>query len=117
MIPGMNMNSRQMRQAMKRMGINQESMEAREVIIRFDDKEIIIENPEVAKVNMMGQETFQISGEIIERPIDAIPDIQEEDVQTVIDQTGVNKEEAITAIEQAKGDLAEAILTLQQTEE
>ena len=55
MIPGM--NPRDMQRAMKRLGIKQEEIDAREVIIRTSDKEIIIQNPQVSKVNMMGQET------------------------------------------------------------
>lgn len=111
------MNSRQMRQAMKKMGINQEQLEAEEVIIRLPDKDLIIQNPEVAKVNMMGQETFQIVGTVIEQERDVSPTIDEEDIQTVMDATGANKEETEEAIRQAQGDLAQAILTLKEDHE
>ena len=77
MLPGMQMNSRQMRQAMKKMGINQEEMDAQEVIIRLADRDLVITNPEVSKVNMMGQETFQVIGEPVERERDVAPDISE----------------------------------------
>ena len=110
------MNQRQMRQAMKRMGINQEQLEAQEVIIRLIDRDLIIKNPEVAKVNMMGQETFQIVGEVIEQERMVNPEINEEDVQTVMDQTGVSKEVAEQAIDDANGDLAQAIISLQEDE-
>ena len=112
MIPGM--NPRQMKMAMKRMGIQQQEIDAKEVIIRLDDKEIVISNPNVSKVNMMGQETYQITGEEEERSLDATPDINEDDVQTVVDQTGVSEEQAKTAIEECDGDLAEAIMKLKQ---
>ena len=111
MIPGM--NPRQMRQAMKRMGIQQQEMEATEVIIKLADKEIVITNPQVSKVNMMGQETYQIVGEEHERALDMTPDISDEDVQTVMDQIGCSKELAQKAIDDSKGDLAEAIMSLQ----
>lgn len=112
MIPGM--NPRQMRQAMKRMGIQQQEIDAKEVIIRLEDKEIIISNPSVSKVNMMGQETYQVVGEESIRELDATPDINEEDVKTVIEQTGASKEQAKKAIEETNGDLAEAIMKLKK---
>ena len=113
MIPGMNMNSRQMRQAMKRMGMEQQDLDAQEVIIRLADRDLVITNPEVARVNMMGQETYQVVGEVEERARETGPSIDEEDIMTVVSQTGVSKEEAQAAIQEANGDLAEAILKLQ----
>ena len=65
MFPGM--NPKAMEQAMKKMGIAQQPVEAQEVVIRCADRDIIISNPDVVKVNMMGQMTFQISGTAVER--------------------------------------------------
>ncbi len=110
MIPGM--NPRAMKQAMKRLGIQQQDIEATEVIIKTPEKEILIKNPQVAKVNMMGQQTFQIVGEVEERSIEKEPEINEEDIKTVIEQTGVDKVKAKETIEKHKGDLAAAILEL-----
>ena len=107
------MNPRQMRQAMKKMGMEQEDIDATEVIIRTAEKEIVIMNPSVAKVRAMGQESYQISGEEIERSLDTTPDISEEDIATVAEQANVSTEKAKEAIEAAKGDLAEAIMNLQ----
>ena len=76
------------------------------------DKDIVITEPNVAKVNMMGQETFQISGKVHEREKETIPEINEDDIQTVALQANVTLEEAKAAIEESKGDLAEAILKL-----
>jgi nascent polypeptide-associated complex subunit alpha len=103
-----------MRQAMKRLGIQQEEIDAKEVIIRLQDKEIIISNPSVSKVNMMGQETYQIVGEEHERSLSTRPEISDEDIDTVAEQTGASKEEAKEAIEEANGDLAEAIMKLKK---
>jgi nascent polypeptide-associated complex subunit alpha len=109
----MNINPRQMQQMMKRMGIQQQEIDAQEVIIKCVDKEIIITNPTVSKVNMMGQETFQINGNVHERELSNTPEISEEDVQTVMEQTNVDYNKAKKAIEDTKGDLAEAIMKLQ----
>ena len=110
MIPGM--NPRKMQQMMRKMGISQLDIPAKEVIIRTEDKELIIKNPQVAKVNMMGQETFQIVGDVEERALSTEPEISQDDIQTVAEQTGVNEEEAKEAIKANKGDLAAAILFL-----
>ena len=110
------MNPRKVQQMMKQMGIQQVDIPAIEVIIRTSDKEIIITNPSVAKVNMMGQQNFQISGEISERSISSTPDISEEDIKTVMEQANVNSEIAKKALEESQGDLAEAILNLSSSE-
>lgn len=115
MIPGM--NSRQLQQAMKRMGIQQKEIDAEEVIIKTSDKEIVIANPQVSKVNMMGQETWQIVGSAEEREISTKPEINEDDIKTVMDQAECSKEEAIIAIEENEGDLASAILSLKEKKE
>jgi nascent polypeptide-associated complex subunit alpha len=113
MIPGM--NPRQMAQAMKRLGIQQVEIPATEVIIRTADKELVIDNPQVSKVNMMGQETIQVIGAIREREISSVPEISEDDVKTVMDQAGVSEAEAKKAIKDNDGDLAAAILSLQKS--
>tara|TARA_Y100000310_G_C20183304_1_gene579185 strand:+ start:63 stop:410 length:348 start_codon:yes stop_codon:yes gene_type:complete len=115
MIPGM--NPRKAAQMMKKMGIKQEEIEASQVIIKTAEADLVINNPSVQKVNMMGQETFQIAGEIEEQAISEEPEINEEDVNTVIEQTGVEKEKAQEVIEKHHGDLAAAILELSENKE
>ena len=112
MFPGM--NPRKMKQAMKRMGIAQEEIEATEVIIKCPDKEIVITEPSVAKVKMMGQETFQINGEIHEREKTTETEISEEDIKTVMEQAKVEEEKAKKALEKTGGDIAKAIMDLQE---
>ena len=116
MIPGM--NSRQLKQAMKKMGMQQENLDAQEVIIRLPDRDIIITDADVAKVNMMGQETFQIAGGNISESVrDATPDIDEEDIQTVMEATSATYDEVKETIIRTQGDLAEAILELKENHE
>ena len=110
MIPGM--NPRDVQRAMKKLGIKQEEIEADEVIIRTGDKEIVISNPQVSKVNMMGQETYQIVGEAEEHQISSEAEINDDDVKTVMDQTGSTEEKAREAIENNGHDLAKAIISL-----
>jgi nascent polypeptide-associated complex subunit alpha len=89
MFPGM--NPRQMQQAMKRMGIQQTEIDATEVIIKCPTKEIVITNPQVSKVNMMGQQTFQVVGQVTERSIEAEAEISGDDIKTVAEQASVSE--------------------------
>ncbi len=110
MMPGI--NPRQMRQAMKRMGIQQEDLDVKEIIMKLENKELIFKNPQVAKVNMMGQETYQVVGEAEERAIEE--EISEEDIKTVMQQAKVRKKEAEKALKDSQGDIAGAILSLKK---
>jgi len=112
MFPGM--NPRKMQQAMKKMGISQVEIPANEVIIKQDDKEIVISNPQVSLVKMMGQDTYQVVGSATERAISSTPDINEDDIKTVMDQTGASEEKVKEVLEETKGDLAEAIIKLKE---
>lgn len=95
---------------MKQMGIQSTSIDAEEVIIKTQDKDIVISNPQVSRVKAMGQDTFQISGDISERARDEITD---EDVEMVAEQAGVSQEEARAMLEETK-DIAEAIMRLKK---
>ena len=116
MIPGMNKKQmKQMERQMKKMGMKMEDLEgAREVIIRFDEKELIIENPSVSLMNVMGQETYQIEGKAREVELEYEVEIPDEDIEMVANSANVSKEDAKAALEECKGDLAEAIMKLNQ---
>ncbi len=104
------LNPKKMQAAMKQLGMSQEEIPASRVIIeKSDNNKIIIENPSVVKLKIQGQESFQISGEVKEEQI-----ISEEDIKTVVEKTNASKEEARKALENAGGDLAEAILKLSE---
>ena len=112
------MNKKQMKQMerqMKKMGMKMEELDgAREVIIRFDEKELIIENPSVSLMNVMGQETYQIEGKAREVELEYEIEIPDEDVEMVANSAGVSEDKAREALEECKGDLAEAIMKLNQ---
>lgn len=112
MIPGM--NSRDMAKAMKRLGIQQVEIDAKEVVMKTADSELVFRNPKVSKVNLMGQETYQIIGTPEEKPIQTEPEISEEDIKTVMEQAEASHDAALEAIKHNKGDLAAAILQLKE---
>ena len=102
------MNPKHMEKMMRQMGINQEEIDASEVIIKTPSRHIIIRNPQVSRIKMQGQESFQISGDVHEEAA-----LSEEDVKTVAEQAKVSLDEARKALEACQGDLAESILSLQ----
>jgi nascent polypeptide-associated complex subunit alpha len=112
------MNPRETKRMMQRMGMNMGSVPAvDQVIIKTRSKEIIIDQPEVAVLEMQGQKIFQvIGGKIAEKKPQlqaSKPTVSEEDVRLVADQTSKSVEDAKKALEECEGDLAKAILLLQ----
>ena len=107
MFPGL--NPKKMQSMMKQMGIAQEEIDANRVIIETSEKNIIINNPSVVKIDMKGQENFQISGDIEE---EETKDNTDEDIKTIMEKTNCLEQEAKLAYEKANNDLTEAILSL-----
>ena len=108
MFPGMGkIDQRKMQTVMKQMGINQVEIPADKVIIEKADGRIVIENPNVQKISMGGQESWQVTGEAREET-----GISDEDLKLVMDKTGASREDAKRALEESGGDIAEAILKL-----
>lgn len=109
MFPGL--NPRDVEKVMKKMGIKQESIDANEVIIKCADKDLVIKQPQVSKVNMMGQDTLQIIGKIEEvKP----QTFSEDDVKVLMEQAKVTADKARDALEKTNGDLAQALLMLKK---
>ena len=118
------MNPREAKRMMQRMGMSMDAVEdVQQVIIRTSGKDIIIEQPEVAMLNMGGQKIYQVAGGTVteKAPGSAVSGaagakpfaVSEEDARLVADQTGKNVEEAKKALIECEGDLAKAILLLQ----
>jgi len=106
---------RETKRMMQRMGLSMDAVpDVEQVIIRTSGKEITIEEPEVAILEVQGQKIFQVAGgKISEKTTERKPTFPEEDVRLVADQTGKSIEEARKALEECGGDLAKAILLLQ----
>src|SRR3989454_12660555 len=119
-IPGGRMNPRQLKAAMKRMGIETEEIAGvEEIVIRTATKEYVFKSAEVSAMTVQGQKTWQIVGEpiIMNRRGAAAPPpealtISEEDVDLVAERAGVSKAAARKALEEANGEPAEAIIRL-----
>ncbi len=115
------MNPREQKRMMQKMGMNMDSVEdVNQVIIRTATKDIVIDEPEVAILQVQGQKMYQvIGGQVSEQAPGKItsaapakPTFTDEDAQLVADQTGKSLEKAKEALEECGGDLAKAILLL-----
>jgi nascent polypeptide-associated complex subunit alpha len=116
------MNPREQKRMMQRMGLNMDSVpDVQQVIIRTASKDIVIDEPEVAILQVQGQKMYQVvGGQVSEQAPSqrqsgaaAAPMFSEDDAQLVADQTGKSLEKAKAALEECGGDLAKAILMLQ----
>ena len=97
------------------MGVKMNELpEVSQVIIRTPTKDIVIDSPSVTMVTVQGQAMYQIAGgdvsETAPQPMSIAP--AEADVQLVAQQTGKSLDESRTALTEANGDLARAILLL-----
>ena len=113
MIPGV--NPRQLQSMMRQMGMSQEDIEAQEVVIKTSSgKKLVFSNPTVQKISMQGNTSFQITGDYSEEEESVSVEISKDDIDTVVNETGVSSQEAEKALEEVNGDIAEAIVKLSQ---
>ncbi len=93
---------------LQRMGLKVEEIKAKRVVIEQEDgTKLVFEEPQVMKTVMQGQAAYQIIG-----TPKVEEDIKEEDIELVMQKTGASREEAVKALKEANGDIAEAILKL-----
>jgi len=99
---------------MKQMGLKMDELgDIERVILQGQGREIVIEEPVVTFIDMKGQRMYQIAGgRVKEKTMEKEFIIPEEDVLLVSQQAGVDIERARTALKEAEGDLAKAILLL-----
>ena len=97
-----------MEKMMRQMGIKTKQIESLLVTIETSDGKILITDPQVTEVDMQGQKTYQIAGSVKFQAV-----ISEDDVKMVMDQAACSREQAAEALKQNNGDIAQAILSLQ----
>ena len=118
------LNPRDLKKAMKRLGIKMEEVQAVRVVIELENgSRLVVEEPQVLVMRARGQPPmiYVVGEPVEEKPVGAGKggeesgiEISEEDIALVAEQAGVSLEEARRALEEAGGDIAEAILRLQQ---
>ena len=132
---GRGMSPKQMRAAMKRQGIDMDTVDGVEkVVVLTRDREIVFDRPEVTAIKAQGVVTYQVVGSPKERArsaaaaaaatagedvsgeelVEAVSSAKysEEDVQLVMGQTGAPEEDVRAALDACDGEVAEAIIKL-----
>src|SRR3989338_10735560 len=109
MFPGLGgMDPRKMKQMMRQLGIKSEDLDTNRVIFELEDgSRLVFEKPQVSAVDLGGQKTYTVIGPAKEEKGEA--QIPESDIEMVSEQAKVSKEKARKALEETKGDIAEAI--------
>ena len=111
---------RKMQKMMKDFGMETEDLNVKRVIFVFEDEEWIFDEPKVQVMDVLGIKTYSITGKLekIKREKEEVKiEITDEDVELVAEQCNVSKEEARKALEECNGDIAEAIVKLQEKNE
>ena len=93
------MDQRKMQKMMKQMGVSTKDIPAEKVIIFTKDKKLIFDKPQVTETTMMGQKTYQLAGNFREEIKELEIIINDDDIELVVAQTGVDKEKAKMAEE------------------
>jgi nascent polypeptide-associated complex subunit alpha len=124
------MSPKQMKAAMKRQGIDMDTVDGVEkVVVLTRDREIVFDRPEVTAITAQGVVTYQVVGSPKERArsagasadeasgeelVEAIVSAKysEEDVELVMGQTGASEEAVRAALDATEGEVAEAIMKL-----
>lgn len=101
-----------MKRMMKKMGMKTEDIDANRVIIETPDKNLIFEDAQVVCIDVQGQKTYQVVGTPKEEAPEGKVVVPEEDIKLVASHAGVSEEKARAALEEAKGEPAEAIIIL-----
>ncbi|MBN1168188.1 MAG: nascent polypeptide-associated complex protein [Methanospirillaceae archaeon] len=109
MMPGM--NPKKMKQMMKQLGMQMNPIEdVEEIVIKTKTGQYVFSSAEVVMMKVQGVTTYQITGE--PSFTETAPDIPDDDISMVAEQTGVSLSDAKEALTRSNGDIAEAIMSL-----
>lgn len=114
------MNVRELKRMLKKYGIEvRELPEVKKVTMSADSYDIVVREPQVAVFDLGQQKVIQIvcSGfERVERELQtrSYPEVSEEDIQFIVEQTGATRDEVLRALSEEGGDIAKAIIRLQE---
>lgn len=98
---------------MDRMGVSMDTIDdVQEVIIRTTTKEIVITEPQVSKMDAKDTTTFMVAADSYEERELETPTYSEDDIELLRMQANVDREAAITALNDCDGELATALLRL-----
>lgn len=102
----LNFDPKNMEKMMKQLGVKTEDLNPDEVRVKVGDKEMVFKNPSLTKMDIKGQEMFQLQGEY-----EKVENISQEDIELIAEKAEVSEKEAKEALKE-KGDITEAIMSL-----
>ncbi|MDE1860349.1 MAG: nascent polypeptide-associated complex protein [Candidatus Micrarchaeota archaeon] len=112
-----NIDPRQLKSMMDKMGISSREIPATRVVIESRGGNIVIDNPQVVEISAQGSKSYQISGIIREEAGEEEKvEIRGDDVRVVMEQSGADEATARKALESTNGDIAAAILKIEEEE-
>ena len=119
------MNPKQMGSLMKQMGIKTVEVDAKRVVVEKNDgTKLVVDPAQVTIIDMQGQKMLQVAGTFIEeagssdssgKSIESgqeSVESKDNDVELVMKQAGATRDAAQKALDNANGDIAQAILDL-----
>ena len=95
---------------MKQMGMDMDEIDAKRVVVDLGDEEMVFERPELNKINVKGQEMFQLQGDYSKQEKKTGP--SDDDVELVAQRADVSEDKAREALEE-HDDIADAVMSLQ----
>ena len=108
----------ELRKLLRRYGVEVEELKDIERVELYSSKKkLVVNKPQVVAFKITGQTIYQVvGGEVVEEKIAEKPveeaKFSEEDVNFIVEYTGVTREKAVEALKKAGGDLAKAIMIL-----
>lgn len=111
---------RDLERQLKKMGLKVEELkDVKLVLIETGDKEIMIENPQVIVMTMKDQKIYQIVATKVKEVKEEAPrehgeTLSEDDIKFVAEQAGIGYEEAREILKKAGGDIAKALIMIQE---
>jgi nascent polypeptide-associated complex subunit alpha len=113
---------RDLERQLRKMGLKVEELRGvKLVLIETEDKEIVIEEPQVLVMTLKDQKIFQVIGTKVKEVREAetkkeetVISISEDDIKFVAEQAGITYEKAKEILEKAGGDIAKALMLAQE---
>ena len=98
-----------------KMGIKNTEVPATRVVIESESGNLVVENPQVTMIEMAGQKSLQVVGEIVEEKAGEKNSkvAEKSDVEIVMEKASCSKEAAEKALKEAAGDIVDAIMIVE----
>lgn len=110
---------RDLERQLRRLGVKISSIDnVKTVLIETSEREIVLENPQILVMEFRGQKIYQIipaRERVIEFSQQQVSTgYSDEDIEFIVQQTGLSREKARELLERAGGDIAKALMIYEE---